>query len=388
MEPALDFKLPEELQLLQKTAREFAEQELTKAAREMDEREEFNVDLFKKLASLGLAGLTLPEQYGGSGFYEGKMPNRAACVVLEEINRVCASTGVTLSVHMSLFSSALNKWGSEELKGRILPKVATGEWIGAYCLSEAGAGSDAGSLTCAAKKEGNEYVLNGSKLWITSAPYSDVFLVMARTSNEHKTRGISAFIVERSRKGVSIGKHEKKMGIRGSSTCEVLFDNCRIPANNLIGEEGKGFTIALDTLDGGRIGISAQAVGIARACLEDSIAYAKQREQFGKKIAEFQGVQWMICDMATRLDAARLLMYRAASLRDLGEPCAKEAAMAKLFASETANKAAKDAVQIFGGNGYSKEYNVERYFRDAKITEIYEGTSQIQRIVVSRALLS
>ncbi len=384
----MDFELNEELQMLQKTARDFAETELRKPAREMDAREEFNVDLFKKLAGLGLAGLTLPEQFGGSGFYEGKLANQAACVVLEEINRVCASMGVTLSVHMSLFSSALNKWGSEELKGRILPKLATGEWIGAYCLSEAGAGSDAGSLTCTAKKQGNEYVLDGSKLWITSAPYADVFLVMARTSAEHKTRGISAFIVEKSRKGVTIGKKEKKMGIRGSATSEVLFENCRIPANNLIGEEGKGFTIALDTLDGGRIGISAQAVGIARACVEESVAYAKQREQFGKKLADFQAVQWMICEMGTRLDAARLLMYRAAYLRDNGQPCAKEAAMAKLFASETANKAAKDAVQIFGGNGYSKEYNVERFFRDAKITEIYEGTSQVQKIVVSRALLS
>ncbi|HRJ80021.1 MAG TPA: acyl-CoA dehydrogenase family protein, partial [Planctomycetota bacterium] len=351
-------------------------------------REEFNVEVFKKLASLGLAGLTVPERFGGSGFYESNLANQAACVVLEEINRICASTGVTLSVHMSLFSSALNKWGSEELKARVLPKTATGEWIGAYCLSEAGAGSDAGSLTCAAKKVGGEYVLNGSKLWITSAPYADVFLVMARTSTEHKTRGISAFIVERSRKGVVIGKKEKKMGIRGSATSEVLFEDCRIPASNLIGEEGKGFTIALDTLDGGRIGISAQAVGIARACLDDSIEYAKQREQFGKKIAEFQGVQWMLADMGVKLEAARLLMYRAAFLRDNGQPCAKEAAMAKLFASEMANKAAKDAVQIFGGNGYSKEYNVERYFRDAKITEIYEGTSQVQRIVVSRALIS
>ncbi|NUO17726.1 MAG: acyl-CoA dehydrogenase [Planctomycetaceae bacterium] len=384
----MDFNLNEELQLLQKTAREFAESELKKPAREMDEREEFNVEVFKKLASLGLAGLTVPERFGGSGFYESNLANQAACVVLEEINRICASTGVTLSVHMSLFSSALNKWGSEELKARVLPKTASGEWIGAYCLSEAGAGSDAGSLTCAARKVGSEYVLNGSKLWITSAPYADVFLVMARTSTEHKTRGISAFIVERSRKGVVIGKKEKKMGIRGSATSEVLFEDCRIPASNLIGEEGKGFTIALDTLDGGRIGISAQAVGIARACLDDSIEYAKQREQFGKKIAEFQGVQWMLADMGVKLEAARLLMYRAAFLRDNGQPCAKEAAMAKLFASEMANKAAKDAVQIFGGNGYSKEYNVERYFRDAKITEIYEGTSQVQRIVVSRALIS
>ncbi|MCC6572525.1 MAG: acyl-CoA dehydrogenase family protein [Planctomycetes bacterium] len=383
----MNFELPEELSLLQKTAREFAEAELRKPARVMDEEEEFNVGVFKKLAELGLAGLTIPEAYGGSGFYESNLANQAACVVLEEINRICASTGVTLSVHMSLFSSALNKWGSDELKQRILPHLSTGEWIGAYCLSEAGSGSDAGSLTCMAKKDGGDYVLDGSKLWITSAPYADVFLVMARTSAEHKTRGISAFIVEKSRKGITIGKHEKKMGIRGSATCEVLFEKCRIPAKNLIGEEGKGFTIALDTLDGGRIGIAAQAVGIARACMEEATDYAKVREQFGKKIAEFQAVQWMLADMSMRLDAARLLMYRAAYLRDAGKPCAKEAAMAKLFASESADKTAKDAVQIFGGNGYSKEYDVERHFRDARITEIYEGTSEIQRIVISRALL-
>lgn len=383
----MNFELNEELALLQKTAREFAETELHKPAREMDEKEEFDVGVFKKLATLGLAGLTVPETYGGPGFYESGLANQAACVVLEEINRVCASTGVTLSVHMSLFSSALNKWGSDELKGRILPHLATGEWIGAYCLSEAGSGSDAGSLVCGAKRVGDEYVLNGSKLWITSAPYADVFLVMARTSTEHKTRGISAFVVESSRKGIKIGKHEKKMGIRGSATCEVLLEDCRIPAKNLIGEEGKGFSIALDTLDGGRIGIAAQAVGISRACLDEALEYAKVREQFGKKISEFQAVQWMLADMATRLDAARLLMYRAATLRDQGKPCAKEAAMAKLFASEGANRIAKDAVQIFGGNGYSKEYDVERHFRDARITEIYEGTSEIQRIVVSRALL-
>ncbi|MCB9933344.1 MAG: acyl-CoA dehydrogenase [Planctomycetes bacterium] len=383
----MNFELNEELSMLQQTAREFAASELKAKAREMDKKEEFDRGVFQAMADLGLTALTIPEQYGGAGFYENKLGNQAASITLEEINRWCASTGVTLSVHMSLFSSLLTKWGTDEQKAKVLPKMASGEWLGAYCLSEAGSGTDAGSLVCEAVKEGNEYVLNGSKLWITSAPYADVFIVMARTSKEHKTRGISAFIVEADRKGVVIGKKEKKMGIRGSATSEVLFEDCRIPAGNLIGEEGKGFTIALDTLDGGRIGIASQAVGIGRAALEDATEYSKTREQFGQAISNFQAVQWMLSDMAMKLDAARLLILRAAWLRDNARPCTREAAMAKLFASETANKCAKDAVQIFGGNGYSKEYDVERYFRDAKITEIYEGTSQVQRIVIARSLL-
>lgn len=382
----MDFNLPEELQLLQSTAREFAEAEVKPKARKMDHDETFDVALFKKMGEIGLTGITIPEAVGGAGFFDHHLANQAACVALEEVNRVCASTGVTLSVHMSLFSSLLTKWGNDEQRSRVLPKMATGEWLGAYCLSEAGSGTDAGSLVCEARRDGNEYVLNGSKLWITSAPYADIFIVMARTSKEHKTRGITAFLLEANRKGVKVGKKEKKMGIRGSATCEVLFENCRVPESNRIGDEGKGFTIALDTLDGGRIGIAAQAVGIARACLEDATAYAKQREQFGEAIINFQAVQWMLSEMSMRIDASRLLMYRAAWLRDNGQPCAAQAAMAKLYASETANKAAKDAVQIFGGNGYSKEYDVERYFRDARITEIYEGTSQVQRIVIARAL--
>ena len=383
----MDFELNEELTMLRETAREFAASELKTKAREMDKREEFDRSVFTAMAGLGLTALTIPEQYGGAGFYEGKMANQAASIALEEVNRWCASTGVTLSVHMSLFSSLLTKWGNDEQKARVLPKMASGEWLGAYCLSEAGSGTDAGSLACEAKKDGDEYVLNGSKLWITSAPYADVFIVLARTSYEHKTRGITAFLVEADRKGVVIGKKESKMGIRGSATSEVLFEDCRIPAANRIGDEGKGFTIALDTLDGGRVGIAAQAVGLGRASLEDATEYAKTREQFGKPIASFQAVQWMLADMAMKLDAARLLIQRAAWLRDNGKPCTSESAMAKLFASETANKCAKDAVQIFGGNGYSKEYDVERYFRDAKITEIYEGTSQVQRIVIARDLL-
>ena len=381
-------QLGEDLLLLQQTVREFADSELKEASRRMDRSESFERAPFMRLAELGLTALTIPERYGGSGFYESKQANLAACVALEEINRVCASTGVTLSVHMSLFCGLLAKWGTDDQKERVLPKLASGEWIGAYCLSEAGAGTDAGALTCAARRDGDDYVLDGSKLWISSAPYAGIFTVMARTSTEHKTRGISAFLVEADNPGVKIGKKERKMGIRGSATCEVLLDNCRIPVASRIGKEGEGFTIAMDTLDGGRIGIAAQAIGIHRACLEEATEYAKQREQFGKKIGEFQGVQWMLADMATSLDAARMLMYRAATLRDRGSSCTRESAMAKLFSSEAANRAAKDAVQIFGANGYSTEYNVERYFRDAKITEIYEGTSEVQRIVIARSLLS
>lgn len=382
----MEFSLNEELSLLQKTAREFAEGEVRPVARKMDHEEKFDRRIFARMGELGLTALTIPERFGGAGFYDNKMANQAASVVLEEINRVCASTGVTLSVHMSLFSSLLAKWGNDEQRQRVLPKMATGEWMGAYCLSEAGAGSDAAAQACEARKDGSDYVLNGAKLWITSAEYADVFVVMARTSKEHKSKGISAFLVEADRKGVKIGKKEKKMGIRGSATCEVLLEDCRVPAANLLAGEGKGFTIALDTLDGGRIGIAAQAVGIGRACVEEALEYSKKREQFGQPIGSFQGVQWMLADNATRIDAARLLVHRAAWNRDNGISCVKEAAMAKLFASEACNKAAKDAVQIFGGNGYSKEYDVERFFRDARITQIYEGTSEVQRIVIARAL--
>lgn len=384
----MNFALPEELTTLRETAQKFAERELTQVARDMDRAEKFDVRVFRNMAEQGFACLTIPEAYGGAGFYEANMANQAASIVLEEINRRCASTGVTLSVHMSLFSSALNKWGSDELKQRYLPRMATGEWIGAYCLSEAGSGTDAGSLQCQAVKDGDHYVLNGAKLWITSGEYADVFLVMARTANTGRSKDISAFIVDAKTPGVKVSKKEKKMGIRASATNEILFENARVPASNLIGEEGIGFKIALDTLDGGRIGIGAQALGIARAALEDATEYSKKRQQFDQPLSTFQIIQFKLADMAMRLDAARLLVHRAAWLRDNDLPCGKEAAMAKLMASETANFCAKEAVQIYGGNGYSKEYDVERYFRDARITEIYEGTSEVQRIVISRAVLA
>jgi len=384
----MNFELNDELTALQDMARKFAETELTQKARDMDAAETFDKAVFYKMAEQGFTGITIPEALGGAGMVDAGIGNQAACVVLEEINRRCASTGVTLSVHMSLFSSALNKWGSDELKQRYLPDMASGKKIGAYCLSEAGAGTDAASLQATARKEGDHYILNGAKLWITSGEIADTFLVMARSGDSGRSRDISAFIVDADSLGVTASKKEKKMGIRASPTNEILLDNVKIPANNLIGEEGIGFKIALDTLDGGRTGIAAQSLGIARGCLEDALQYSKERHQFDQSLASFQAIQFKLADMAMRIDQARLLTLRAAWLRDNKKSCTVEAAMAKLSASETANFCAKEAVQIYGGNGYSKEYDVERYFRDARITEIYEGTSEVQRIVISRGILA
>jgi butyryl-CoA dehydrogenase len=292
-----------------------------------------------------------------------------------------------MSVQNSLVCSPIIKFGTEELKRKYLPRLATGEWLGAYALSEAEAGTDAASIQARAVKDGADFVLNGTKSWITTGADADVFIVMVKTDPAQKAKGISSFIVDRGAKGFSIGKKEDKLGLRASSTTELIFEDCRVGAKNMLGSEGEGFKIALSTLDGGRIGIGTQAVGIARACLEASISYAKERVQFGKKIGDFQAIQWKIADMATQIDAARLMVYRASRLRDQELPHTMEAAMAKLFASEVANRAARDAVQIHGGAGYLKDFPVERYYRDARITEIYEGTSEVQRIVISRAFL-
>jgi alkylation response protein AidB-like acyl-CoA dehydrogenase len=327
-------------------------------------------------------GMLIPEEYGGTG-----VGNLCLVLALEEINRACASTGVTMSVHNSLASSPIIKFADEKLKKRYLPEMATGALIGAYSLSEAGSGSDAASLTAGAVKDGNEYVVNGSKSWITSGAEADVFVVMLRTDTTKRSKGISTFVIERDTKGVSIGKKENKLGLRASSTVQVTFEDARVPAANMVGEEGIGFKIAMETLDGGRIGIGAQAVGISQAALDASVSYAKEREQFGKPIGEFQAIQWKLADMATGIEAARLMLYRAARLRDRREPHTKETAMAKLFASEVSNRVTREAVQIHGGAGYLKDFPVERHFRDARITEIYEGTSEIHRIVVSRSLL-
>jgi alkylation response protein AidB-like acyl-CoA dehydrogenase len=377
------FDLSEEERMIQQTAREFAEAEIAPVAAENDARAHFPRDIVKKLGGLGFMGMIVPEMYGGSG-----LSNFCLVLALEEINRICASTGITMSVQNSLVCSPIIKYASEELKERYLPKLATGEWLGAYALSEAEAGTDAGSIQARGAKDGDEYVLNGTKSWITTGADADVFIVMVKTDPAQRAKGISAFVVDRETKGFSVGKKEDKLGLRASSTTELVFEDCRVPARHMLGREGEGFKIALATLDGGRIGVGIQAVGIARACLEASVAYAGEREQFGKKIGEFQAIQWKIADMATQIDAARLMVYRASRLRDRDLPHTKEAAMAKLFASEVANRAAREAVQIHGGAGYLKDFPVERYYRDARITEIYEGTSEVQRIVVSRACLS
>lgn len=374
--------LSDEERMIQTTAREFADAVIAPVAAENDRLGRFPREIVERLGELGFMGMVVPEAYGGTN-----LGNFCLVLALEEINRVCASTGVTMSVHNSLCTSPITKFGSEVTKKKYLPRLATGELLGAYALSEAGSGSDAASLQCAAVKDGNEYVLNGTKSWITTGAEADVFVVMVRTDPNQRSKGISTFIVDKDTEGFTVGKKEDKLGLRASSTVQLVFEDARVPAENRLGVEGEGFKIAMETLDGGRIGIGTQAVGIAQGCLDASVAYAKEREQFGQKIGEFQAIQWKIADMATEIEAARLLIYRAARLRDRRVPHTKEAAMAKLFASEIANKAAREAVQIHGGAGYLKDFPVERFYRDARITEIYEGTSEIQRIVISRAFI-
>jgi alkylation response protein AidB-like acyl-CoA dehydrogenase len=380
----MDFELSEDLTMLRDMARDFADNELAPRAAKADRDEALDPALFPMLADLGLMGLTIPEEHGGSG-----MGNLALSIVLEELNRACASTGVTVSVHNSLVGAPLKRFGSPEQQAEWLPKLATGACIGAYCLTEAGAGSDAAALATSAVRDGDEWVLNGTKLFVTNGDWAGLYIVYARTDTSvSKAKGISAFLVPRDTPGLTVGKKERKTGIRGSSTTEIVLTGCRVPAGNLIGAEGKGFTLAMDTLDGGRIGIAAQALGIGRACLEASVKYANEREQFGKPIGSFQAIQWKLADMSARLDAARLKTWKAAWLRDSGERCTQAAAEAKLLASTTANFCADECVQIHGGAGYTDDFHVERLFRDARITEIYEGATDIQRLVIARTLLT
>lgn len=376
------FDLTDEERMIQETARDFANKEIAPVADKYNRECIFPKDIIQKLGQLGFMGINVPEEYGGAN-----LGNFCVVLVLEEINRVCASTGVTVSVHHSLGNYPLTRYGTEAQKRKYLPKLASGEFIGAYALSEPDAGSDAASLITTAVKDGSEYVLNGVKSFVSSADEAGLFVVMAKTDPSQHSGGISAFILERDTPGLVIGKKEDKMGLRASCTNEIALEDLRISADNLLGEVGMGFKIAMDALDGGRIGIGTQAVGIAQACLDASVAYAGEREQFGMPIGSFQAIQWMIANMATSIHAARLMVYHASRLKDRELPHTKEAAMAKLFASEMVNKVAKDAVQIHGGAGYTIDFPVERYFRDAKVTEIYEGTSEIQRIVISRALL-
>ncbi|CJV66954.1 acyl-CoA dehydrogenase AcdA [Bacillus cereus group sp. MYBK71-2] len=377
----MHFKLSEEHEMIRKMVRDFAKNEVAPTAAERDEEERFDRALFDQMAELGLTGIPWPEEYGGIG-----SDYLAYVIAIEELSRVCASTGVTLSAHTSLAGWPIFKFGTEEQKQTFLRPMAEGKKIGAYGLTEPGSGSDAGGMKTIAKKDGDHYVLNGSKIFITNGGIADIYVVFALTDPESKQRGTSAFIVESDTPGFSVGKKESKLGIRSSPTTEIMFEDCRIPVENLLGEEGQGFKIAMQTLDGGRNGIAAQAVGIAQGALDASVAYARERHQFGKPIAAQQGIGFKLADMATDVEAARLLTYQAAWLESEGLPYGKESAMSKVFAGDAAMKVTTEAVQVFGGYGYTKDYPVERYMRDAKITQIYEGTQEIQRLVISRML--
>jgi len=381
-EAAFDLSLTAEQELVQRTAREFATERLLPRAAEFDQRGEVPLEIVKELATLGFMGSYVPEEWGGAG-----LDMVSYVLALEEINRACASTGVILSSHVSLVCDPLLRFGNDEQKRRLLAPLAKGETLGCFALSEPATGSDAAAMRTSARRDGDSWILNGTKNFITNGSRADVALVFAQTDPERKHRGIAAFLVERGASGFSVGKVEHKLGIRGSDTAQLVFQDCVVPQANLLGAADEGFKVALTTLDGGRISIAAQAVGIARACLEDSVAYAREREAFGQKIGDFQAIQWMLADMATGIDAARLLTWRAAALKDRGERYGPEAAMAKLFASDVAMRSARDCIQIFGGYGYLTEFPAERHYRDAKITEIYEGTSEIMKLVIAEDML-
>jgi len=379
---SMQIELNEQQKMIQKMVREFAEKEIAPIAAELDEKAEYPHKTLEKMAKLGLLGIIIPSEYGGAG-----LDTISYTTVIEEISRKCASTGVITSVHNSLVAWPIMKYGTEEQKKKYLPILAKGEKIGAFAGTEPNAGSDLGAMQTTAVLKGDKYIINGDKTFITSGPEAGIIIVFAVTDKKAGSKGISAFIVENTFKGYKVGSIFDKLGINANLVSELIFENMEVPKENLLGKEGDGFKIALSTLDGGRIGIASQAVGIAQACLDESVEYSKQRQQFGKPIASKQAIQWMIADMATNIEAARFLVYNAAFQKDKGGRFSKEAAMAKLFASEMAMNAAIKAVQIHGGYGYTKEYTVERLFRDAKITEIYEGTSEVQRLVISASLL-
>ncbi len=377
------FDLTEEQALIRSMVREFAEKEVAPSARERDEQERFDrVLMFDRLAELGLTGIVFPEEYGGAG-----ADYISYAIAVEELSRVCASTGVTLSAHLSLGANPIFLFGTEEQKQKYLVPLATGEKMGAFGLTEPAAGSDAGGTKTTAYRDGESWVLNGTKIFITNGGEADTYVIFARTDKAaEKHHGISAFIVKKGTPGFSFGKKEEKMGIRSSPTLELIFENCRIPLENLLGKEGEGFRVAMKTLDGGRIGIASQALGIAQGALDAVVEYAKERKQFDSPISHFQGVQFQIADMATQTEAARLMVYNAAYRASNGQNYSQQSAMAKLMASETAMRVTTQAVQIFGGYGYTREFPVERMMRDAKITEIYEGTSEVQRLVIGSGL--
>lgn len=377
----MELKFTEEQLMMRDMVRDFAKKEIEPNIEKM-ERGEFPREILNKMAELGLMGITIPEKYGGS-----EMDFVSYIIAIHELSKVSAVVGVILSVHTSVGTNPILYFGNEEQKQKYVTKLATGEYLGAFCLTEPSAGSDVGSMKSKAVKDGNHYRINGSKVFITNGGEADVYIVFASTDATQGSRGISAFIVDKDTPGLIIGKDEHKMGLRGSRTVQLTFEDMKVPVENLIGQEGDGFKIALANLDVGRIGIAAQALGIAEAAYEAAVGYAKERVQFGKPIAMQQGVGFKIADMATAFEASKLLVYRAADLRMRGLPCGKEASMAKLFASKTAVENSIEAVQVFGGYGYTEDYPVERYFRDAKVTEIYEGTSEIQRLVIGKHLI-
>ncbi|ERM17018.1 acyl-CoA dehydrogenase [Brevibacillus laterosporus] len=378
----MDFRLNEEQEMLRKMIREFAEEHIAPTAAERDEEERFDRSIFEQMAELGLTGIPWDEKYGGAG-----ADYLSYVLAVEELSRVDASIGVTLSAHVSLASWPIYKFGTEEQKQTFLRPLAEGKKMGAYCLTEAGSGSDSAGMRTTAVRDGDHYILNGNKIFITNAGEAEIYIVFAVTNPELKHKGVTAFLLEKDMPGFSMGKKEKKLGIRSSLTLEVIMEDVRVPVANRLGEEGQGFKIAMMTLDGGRNGIAAQALGIAQGAFEHALSYAKERIQFGKPIAALQAIQFKLADMATQIEAARLLTYQAAWLEDKGLPYGKASAMSKVFAGDIAMQVTTEAVQVFGGYGYTREYPVERFMRDAKITQIYEGTNEIQRVVISNLLL-
>lgn len=378
----MSYQLNEEQKMIQAMVRDLARNVILPSAAERDKTKEFPADIIKQLGELGLMGMNVPPEYNGAG-----VDTISYSLTLQEIGYACASTAVIMSVHNSVSCGPIYQFGSDFLKENYLKPLAAGEKLGCFALTEPGAGSDPASQKSIAKKDGNSYILNGTKAWITSGKNSDIVVATAYTNKSKRHRGISAFVLEKGLPGFNVGPEEDKMGQRASDCTSLIFEDCRVPAENLLGEEGEGFIIAMTALDEGRIGIASMSVGIAQACLDAAVTYSKEREQFGSPISRFQGIRWMIADMAVHIEAARLLTFNAATMKDRGERFTTEASIAKLFASEMANKAAYQALQIHGGYGYSKEYPVERYYRDARVTTIYEGTSEVQRIVIANNVL-
>ncbi|MGL5416138.1 MAG: acyl-CoA dehydrogenase [Clostridium sp.] len=378
----MNFQLTREQELVRQMVREFAINEVKPIAAEIDETERFPMENVKKMAKLGVMGIPFPKEFEGAGG-----DTLSYILAVEELSKVCGTTGVILSAHTSLCGAVINQFGNPAQKAKYLPDLASGRKVGAFGLTEPGAGTDAAGQQTTAVLDGDNYILNGSKIFITNGGVAETFIIFAMTDKSQGTRGISAFVVEKSFPGFSVGKVEDKLGIRASSTTELIMENCVVPKENLLGKEGKGFGIAMKTLDGGRIGIAAQALGIAEGALEEAVNYMKERKQFGRPLSAFQGLQWMIAEMDTKVEAARHLVYKAATLKEAGLPYSVDAARAKLYAAEVAMDATTKAVQIFGGYGYTKEYPVERMMRDAKITEIYEGTSEVQKMVIAGSKL-